>query len=277
MGLATFVPSTIRGGLRVESSSFQKKLSRVPHLMEVLEKNGFDFVEAETSLLSPEGDPEDFKLFKEKMNSFTIKPEVFSAFIPPDLKVVGPAVDEKRLKRYLAVSMHRVADVGGEMIIWGSGSSRSYPKDYSREDASQQVEAFLQWAADLAEADEIRLAIEPMNKRESNMINSLKEGMDLVNRINRQEIRVMLDYYHFMMEERELSNIEACRGKIIHVHISDSDRTCPGDGHYSFNALFNLLKKIDYRDRISFECNFRKYEIESKRALTLARDIWEHG
>jgi sugar phosphate isomerase/epimerase len=277
MGLATFVPPTFRGALRGTPLSFQEKLNGVPHLMEVLERNGFDFVEAEVSLLSPEGDPDDFKRFREKMNLFSIKPEVFSAFIPPDLKVVGPAVDEKRLKRYLTVSMHRVADLGGKIIIWGSGGSRSYPVDYSREDAFQQVEEFLGWAADFAEADGIRLAIEPMNKRESNMINSLEEGMDLVNRINRREIRVMLDYHHFMMEERELSNIEACRGRMIHVHISDSDRTCPGDGRYSFNALFKMLKQIDYRGRISFECNFREYEIESKRALAFTREIWEHS
>jgi len=275
MGLATFViPSTSRG-FQLNSLSLREKLERIPVVMGVLEKNGFDFVEAEVSLVAPEGVLEDFRSFKKKMSSYSIKPEVFSAFIPPDLKVVGPEVEKERLMRYLAQSFYRVQEVGGKVIIWGSGSSRSYPIHYPQAEASKQIEEFLYWAADLARETGIHLAIEPMNKGESNMINSLKESLTFVNKTNRQEIKGMVDFYHMMMEKEKLAMIESCRGKIIHVHLSDRDRKCPGDGDYPFYDLFNMIKKIDYQSRISLECNFQDFALESKRGLEFVKGVWE--
>jgi len=275
MGLATFViPSTSRG-FQLKSLSLREKLGKIPAVMEALEKNGFDFVEAEVSLVAPEGALEDFKSFKKRMSSYSIKPEVFSAFVPPDLKVVGPGVEKERLKRYLALSFYRAREVGGEVIIWGSGSSRSYPVHYPQAEASKQIEEFLNWAADLARESGIHLAIEPMNKGESNMINSLQEALTFVNKMNRQEIKVMVDFYHMMMEKEKLTIVESCKGKIIHVHLSDKDRRCPGDGDYPFYDLFKMMKNIDYQSRISLECNFQDFARESKRGLEFVKGIWE--
>jgi D-psicose/D-tagatose/L-ribulose 3-epimerase len=275
MGLATFLaPSTSKGFL-IESLPLQDRLERIPSMMDAFEKNGFDFVEAEVALLSPEGNPQDFETFKKKVRPFSIKPEVFSAFIPPDLKVVGPQVDETRLKRYLEVSISRVAEVGGKVIIWGSGSSRTYPKNYLLENAYKQIEGFLHLASGFARENGIYLAIEHMNKGASNTINSLKEALVLREKVNLEEIQVMLDFDHLMLEEEEFSSIEACQERVIHVHISDRDRRCPGDGDYPFDSLFKTLKRIDYQGRISLECNFQQIENESKRGLSFVKRIWE--
>ena len=275
MGLATFLaPSTSKGFL-IESLPLQDRLERIPSMMDAFEKNGFDFVEAEVALLSPEGNPRDFETFKKKVHPFPIKPEVFSAFIPPDLKVVGPQVDETRLKRYLEVSISRVAEVGGKIVIWGSGSSRSYPKNYPPEDAYKQIQDFLHLAAGYAHENEIRLAIEHMNKGESNTINSIKEALILKEKVNLDEVQVMLDFEHLMLEGEELSSIEECQGSIAHVHISDRARRCPGDGDYPFKSLFKTLIKINYNGRISLECNFHDIEKESREGLSFARRLYE--
>jgi sugar phosphate isomerase/epimerase len=277
MGLATFlIPSTSRG-LLLKSLSLKEKLERIPSIMDTLKKNGFDFVEAEVSLLSPEGNSEDFKAFKEKMSSFSIKPEVFSAFIPPDLKVVGPQVERGRLKRYLAQSISKTAEIGGKVIIWGSGSSRNYPEGFSREEAYKQIEEFLYCAADFAKENEIHLGIEHMNRGESNTINSLKEAFTLAKKVNRKEVQLMLDFEHFMLGKEEISTIESHKGRILHVHLSDRDRKCPGDGDYPFSSLFKTLKKMDYPERISLECNFQEFGKESKRGLDFIKTLWERG
>lgn len=277
MGLATFlVPSTSRGIL-LKSLTFQEKLAKIPVIMEALEKNGFEFVEAEVSLLSPEGNQEEFTLFKEKISPFYIKPEVFSAFIPPELKIVGPSVDRKRLERYLESSISKVAEVGGKVIIWGSGTSRSFPTHYPPEIAYKQIEEFLFWAAEFARKNGITLAIEHMNKRESNTINSLREALALREKVNREEIQVMLDFDHLMAENEDFSSIEKCQGKIIHIHVSDRGRRCPGDGDYPFIYLFKILKKIRFQERISLECSFQEIEKQSKQGLTLLRKIWEQA
>ena len=276
MGLATFVPpSTEKNFWLKKSLSWEEKLDMIPSIMVALERNGFDFVEAEVSLLSPEGDFGKFKAFKGKIRSFSIKPEVFSAFIPPGLKVVGPRVEKMRLRRYLAQSIPRVAEVGGNVIIWGSGSSRSYPENYHPQEAYKQIEDFIHLAADYAVDCGVCLAIEPMNRGESNTINSLKEAITLAEKVNRREVQVMVDYYHLMMEREELSSIEAsAEGRIIHVHLSDTDRKCPGDGNFPFIPFVDSLKRIKYGGRISLECNFQEFERESGMGLEFMRGIW---
>lgn len=275
MGLATFVPpSTEKSSWRKKSLSWEEKLDMIPSIMETLERNGFDFIEAEVSLLSPEGSFRKFKAFKEKIRSFSIKPEVFSAFIPPGLKIVGPRVEKVRLRRYLAQSIPRVVEMGGKVIIWGSGSSRSYPENYSPQDAYKQIEDFIHLAADYASEYEVYIAIEPMNRGESNTINSLKEALTLAEKVNRREVQVMVDYYHLMMEREELSSIEASKERIIHVHLSDSDRKCPGDGDFPFIPFVESLKRIKYGGPISLECNFEEFERESRRGLEFMRGIW---
>ena len=103
----------------------------------------------------------------------------------------------------------------------------------------------------------------------------LEEALVLREKVNLEEVQVMLDFDHLMVEEEEFSSIEACQRRIIHVHISDRDRRCPGDGNYPFDSLFKTLKKIDYQGRISLECNFQKIENESKRGLAFVKEIWE--
>lgn len=276
MGLATFVPLSNGKSSHLQTAlSWEEKLDIVPSIMEALERNGFDFVEAEVALLSPEGSLQNFKTFKKKIQSFSIKPEVFSAFIPPDLKVVGPHVDKMRMKRYLGESIPRVAEVGGKVIIWGSGASRTYPENYPFKNAYKQIEDFIHLAVDYAREYQVCLAIEHMNRWESNTINSLKEAIILAEKVDMPEVQVMVDYYHLMMEEEELSGIYLSRGKVIHVHLSDSDRKRPGGGTFPFIPFIKSLKQIKYGGRISLECNFQEFETESKRGLEFVRDIWE--
>jgi sugar phosphate isomerase/epimerase len=275
LGLATFLTPTTPREFLLKTLSHKQKLEILPSMMAALERNGFDFAEAEVSLLLPEGVPEDFKAFEEKMRPFSIKPEVFSAFIPPDLKVVGPHVDKVRLKRYLEQSISKTAEAGGKVIIWGSGSSRTYPANFSREEAYMQIEEFLNCAADFARENRIYMAIEHMTRNDTNTINSLKEAFALANKISRKEIKLMLDFDHFMTEKEEIGILEEIGRDIVHVHISDRQRKCPGDGDYPFHSLFNMLKRIGYQESISLECNFQDFERESKRGLDYIKSSWE--
>jgi len=87
MGLATFVPpSTEKNFWLKKSLSWEEKLDMIPSIMVALERNGFDFVEAEVSLLSPEGDFRKFKAFKEKIRSFPLSPRYSAHLFLQDLK-----------------------------------------------------------------------------------------------------------------------------------------------------------------------------------------------
>ena len=156
LGLTTFMP--------------QKKLSppvsagslfvNLVQMLETLEQNGFDYVEAEVGLVAPLEHEGTYATFKKALRTCSLKPEVFSAFIPRTLAVVGPDVDQSAIQKYLQVSTSRVAESGGEIIIWGSGASRSYPEDFPREKAYAQIVEFLQKAAEFCRMNGILVAID---------------------------------------------------------------------------------------------------------------------
>ena len=277
MGLETFIMLSPKVNSSMKNLSFKEKLERISFIMSILEENGFDYVEAEVTMLFPEEKPNYFKTFVKKMQAFSIKPEVFSAFIPPWLKVVGPKVNMLRLKNYLEKSIYRVSEAGGKVIIWGSGTSRSYPENYPTEYANKQINDFLYMAADYALKYDISLAVEPMNKEESNTINSLKEAINIEESINKKEVKIMVDFYHFTLEKEDFSSIKIAGDKVIHVHISDSERRYPGIGNFQFTPFIKSLKSINYNKRISLECNFRNFEKESKKGLKFIKKAWEQA
>lgn len=119
------------------------------------------------------------------------------------------------------------------------------------------VERFLQVARELAAyalSRDVRLVIEPVNRYETNLINSMEEGAELVERIGAQNVALMPDLFHMNIEERSLEGaIEAHAGHVAYVHFADSNRLAPGLGHTDFRALMTALRRIAYDGWISVE------------------------
>jgi len=241
---------------------------------EILERNGFDYVEAEVGLVAPLKDGGNRRACHELLKVFPLKAEVFSAFVPPGLAVVGPRVNRSAIRRFLELSTSRVADAGGQIIIWGSGKSRSRPADFPEDDASRQIEEFLQQAADFARANGILIAIEPLNREESNTINRLGEALRFVDKVNREEVKVMADLFHLMQEREPFTILEDASQHLVHVHVSDNRRLCPGKADYPLPAFIQTLKKTGYDRRISMECVFRDFARETREGLDLLRALW---
>ena len=55
-----------------------------------------------------------------------IRPEAWNQFLPADLKVVGPAANHGALRTYLALTCPRIAELGGEVVVFGSGASGAF-------------------------------------------------------------------------------------------------------------------------------------------------------
>lgn len=91
------------------------------------------------------------------------------------------------------------------------------------------------------------LALEPLNRFECYLCNTLEDGADLVRRIDRPNAGVLFDTFHANIEER--NPIEAIRryGNVIrHVHCSANHRGIPGEDHIDWDGLFAALKEKGY-------------------------------
>jgi sugar phosphate isomerase/epimerase len=104
------------------------------------------------------------------------------------------------------------------------------------------------------EEKRVTLLIEPINRYESNVINRLDQGLELIHTIDSEHLKLLPDTYHMNIEEQsiEKSLIEA--GSCIdYVHFADNNRMAPGWGHIDFSKILATLKEIAYAGPIGVE------------------------
>lgn len=223
---------------------------------------GFDFIECPVISLIPEESEEAFEkilpLFKESL----VPVEVCNIFLPPDLKVVGEAVDEDRIKKYIETALQRVKKIGVDTVVLGSGQSRSVPEGFSHEKAEEQILSILYMIADHADLLDITIVIEPLNTKESNIITSIPEAAKYAKKVKRKSIKVLADFYHMEEENEPLEHIVSYGNLIKHIHVADTERKSPGMGNYPYSEFVDHLKQIDYQGRVSVECIWGDFEKE---------------
>ena len=275
-GLSSFVKPTVTGS-GVQAEDKEDKWQVIPLILKTLEDHGYDFVEFGVGLTVPEDTEEEFGKFKQAIAGSSLVPEAFNSFIPGTISLVGPEVDKARIRRYVETAARRVAEVGGQLIVFGSGAARNIPEGFSRSQAEDQILDFLQISADAAAANGIRIAIEPLSCEDTNFVTSVEEGIQWVEKLDQPEVRLLADFYHMTMEHEPLDHLLDAGGRLIHVHVADTDRLYPGSGRYDYDTFFRNLKQIGYEGRISVECNFRDFVTETGKALSFLRVKWDES
>jgi sugar phosphate isomerase/epimerase len=100
----------------------------------------------------------------------------------------------------------------------------------------------------------VKLALEPINHNETTLINTVAEGIQLIDRVGSDSFGLLLDTYHMNIEEADmLESIKTCGEHIFHFHVADSNRKYPGGGHLDFKAILSALESIGYGGWISGE------------------------
>jgi len=141
-------------------------------------------------------------------------------------------------------------------VVWGSAGSRHVPEGFSREQALDQIAAFLKMAGEVARRSHVIIAIEPLRRQESNILNTGAEAMEMVRRVKHPNIRMIIDYFHLREENEDPRIIEIGRREIVHLHFANPHgRAWPHDlgedDHYA--AFFGYLRKTGYSGGISIE------------------------
>ncbi|WP_376788813.1 5-keto-L-gluconate epimerase [Thermoflexus sp.] len=108
--------------------------------------------------------------------------------------------------------------------------------------------------ADRAAAYSVRLALEPLNRYETDLLNTVEEALAMIERVGRSQVGVLLDTFHANIEEASLERAIARAGeRLLHVHIADSNRWAPGWGHLDFESVLKALREVGYRGWLSAE------------------------
>jgi len=158
-----------------------------------------------------------------------------------------------------------IAALGGHGVIapaaWGMWTNRlppfAPPPRTPEEDRAVLVEQLAALGAH-AEAAGVVLLLEPLNRYEDHMVNTVAQAASLVRSAGSGGVRVLADTYHMNIEEDDLcAALRAAAPVLGAVHLSDSNRHHPGRGHVDFAAVLATLRGSGFTGTLSVECRPR--------------------
>jgi len=124
---------------------------------------------------------------------------------------------------------------------------------HSAQDASPLRDA-LRRVSRVARDANVRLAIEPINRYETNLLNTVAETFELIDEIKSDNMGVLFDTFHANIEEPRIEDsLRACGSRLFHVHFADSNRWAPGFGHTDFTQIISTLREMKYNGWVSAE------------------------
>ncbi len=168
------------------------------------------------------------------------------SFTDPDPTVRAAAIG--RVKAHLPLA----ARLGAVIII---GLLRGMVRPgVSQEQAMEWLVTALQECCAAARPYGVRLALEPICRYETTLVNNAAEGLELIGRVGAENLGLLLDTFHMNIEEPVIEeSIRACGHHIFHFHVADSNRWHPGAGHLDFRSILAALYATGYRGYVSGE------------------------
>lgn len=234
-------------------------LDRLP----LLKSLGFDFVEPAASTVYKMTEPE-FNVLEQNLVNHHIPALAFNMFFPSEIKTTGHHVDYEVITQYLHKCLGRCKKLGAKTIVYGSGGSRKVPDDFEYDQAWRQLVTFFKLAGDIAAMYDIVIVIEPLYKNNTNIINTVAQGLKMCKETNRPHIRLLADNFHMIHENEEpLIMKDAGIEYLHHVHIRDENQAFPleKDRQY-FEQFLSILKQIRYNRTISYEVSVQNLSPE---------------
>jgi sugar phosphate isomerase/epimerase len=141
----------------------------------------------------------------------------------------------------------------GAAVIIGSMQGRA-AGDVTRQVAIRYLGHALYKLAEHAEEFDTPVLYEPINRYETNLINSLAEATALIGGLGIENVKVLADLFHMNMEEENVAAAIRAAGKHIgHVHFADSNRKAAGMGHTNLAAIVQALRDISFAGYLSAE------------------------
>ena len=235
----------------------------------LVQQAGYNYIEPNvTDFLAPARSDEEFAVNLAEQQRLNAKIVSCVSFIPAQLRITGPETKHDEIMVWAETAFKRAQQAGIPHIVLGSGGARRVPENFSKQEATQQFIAVCKRLGPLAMKYGVTVVIEPLNTRETNLINSLKEGAEIVMAVDHPNIRLLCDIYHMMREDEPASEIVKYGEYLKHCHIAEREtRSAPGTKGDDFKPYFEALKQIKYTGCISIEGSFDDFETRIVSAL----------
>jgi D-psicose/D-tagatose/L-ribulose 3-epimerase len=119
----------------------------------------------------------------------------------------------------------------------------------------------------------VKIALEPLNRFETDMINVVSQGLEFIDQVGMDNVGLHLDTFHMHLEERNSGDaIRKANAKVFHFHACENDRGVPGAGQVRWDDVAQALKDIHYNGPVVIE-SFTAQVKEIASAVCIWREI----
>ena len=195
------------------------------------------------------------------------------AAMGPGRDLRGSKQDQQQAVNYIKSLLDTMVELGvpvlaGPLYSTVGRAEATGENDYKRQ--WETVVGHLKTLSEYANKLNIRLAIEPLNRYETDFINTCEQALKMVADVNSDAIGVHLDSYHMNIEEKNSPKAILKAGdKLVHFHACGTDRGTPGNDHTDWKGIVAALKEIRYDGAVVIESFTTDVKVIAK-----AASIW---
>ena len=242
--------------------------------LEELHSYGADFVEL--AIVDPSA--VSISLLKKSLASANSeRPIVCGAFVNGrDLR--GSKESQLRSIQYIKQLISIAREIGSEVVcgpIYSEGGRSSFNSQIQNQEQKKLVASHLCQLCKIAEKDGIVIALEPLNRFETDFINTIEQGVDLIQSVGSPALKIHADTFHMNIEEENTASTLIKFGDYIgHIHASASHRGIIGEDQVDWVAFFKALREIDYQGDIAIE-SFSTKNQKLAEAVSIWRSLYD--
>lgn len=242
-------------------------------LLSKVKNMGYDIIEVaveDASII-------DWKTLKSVAKDLDLKITVSGAFgTERDISSTEPLYRQTG-KEYILDCIRIAADLGsplfGGPLYSAVGKTRLVSDEQKKQEREWCVD-ILKEVSEVAADYGVTLGLEPLNRFETDMINTIDQALSLTEEVGHPSLKIVLDTFHANIEEKDIpaSILKIGKERLCHIQGNESDRGTPGTGHLEWEGIKTALDEIGYDGAIVIE-TFGQPSKELARAACIWRPL----
>ena len=200
----------------------------------------------------------------------------FCGFLSDELDITsGQRGPTEAALKYFERALSDATEVGAEVFCGPLYAplfrTRWIPEEARAEERVNVVEALVK-VAHMAEEKGVKVALEPLNRFETDLLNTVDEAVELLSRVGSPYVGLHLDTFHMDVEETNTPAAVSHSGSwATHFHASENNRGVPGTGHIPWDEVRRSLETIGYTGLVVVE-GFNPSEVDLANGARIWRD-----
>ena len=229
--------------------------------LDLLETLGFDQMELNIGTLSTMDEAE-LSALKQKLEGRKILVKSGNCMFPGSVPPLYQDAGMEKTRAYLTMVMPKLKMLGITTAVFGSGGYRRMPEEVPQEKRRELLRDLLVVMEEEARKNGITVVVEPLNKKETNMLLTTAEAMGYIRELNLPNLKLLVDLYHFYCEGESLDRIREFGDYIGHIHIAEPTRRdfLRESDQYDYAPFFKALREIGYEGAVMFEGGLDGYD-----------------